>query len=434
MQDKIFQTPASHKYKDESDINRLFHLMVMNVSDSSGRKGLKILESQSDWMNAMREKGPLSKSPASLPPGYTVKKVPFGREGQKVWRVENEDGEGVGFQSEQKKLAIENALEALKGVHEHPLLKEWFPIAIRRAIMEAVNDGSEFLIWSPGHDVIERWDLKKHLDALEYVKRKNDYRVIGWKEDKVVFDEKIKHGELDKHLPKEIAERIRKGEGKIIPGKEGEEGKLLRGDDLKIGGAWAYNLYDNQTPNTISDISGKELTPVDMEYKAASGSRKYLINQDLAIRPMSADPNSKFKSYTVYDKNNGNSVKFFDSEPTREANKDLAEKWIQQHTAPYALEITPDIRSKYIQAPEKIGETEASVKRIPGPEKKVEPVKVSEKKPEPVTEGETKVRGLSAGVEAKAIEKNLVQSLGDLPEYKTISMKEQAPHKRCPKR
>jgi hypothetical protein len=40
--------------------------------------------------------------------------------------------------------------------------------------------------------------------------------------------------------------------------------------------------------------------------------------------------------------------------------------------------------------------------------------------------GETKVRGLSEGVEAKAIEDGLVQRFGDLPEYRALSMKDQA--------
>lgn len=40
--------------------------------------------------------------------------------------------------------------------------------------------------------------------------------------------------------------------------------------------------------------------------------------------------------------------------------------------------------------------------------------------------GETKTRGLSLGVEAKAIENKLVSNLGDLPEYQSVSMKDQA--------
>lgn len=40
--------------------------------------------------------------------------------------------------------------------------------------------------------------------------------------------------------------------------------------------------------------------------------------------------------------------------------------------------------------------------------------------------GETKVRGLSAGIEQSAIENKLTKSFGDLPEYQTMNIKEQA--------
>jgi len=67
----------------------------------------------------------------------------------------------------------------------------------------------------------------------------------------------------------------------------------------------------------------------------------------------------------------------------------------------------------------------------------VAPVKFIESAPKapisPVTEtapivgdGATKVRSLAQGVEAKAIEKNLTQGFGDLPEYQSVSMKDQA--------
>lgn len=45
---------------------------------------------------------------------------------------------------------------------------------------------------------------------------------------------------------------------------------------------------------------------------------------------------------------------------------------------------------------------------------------------EPTGEGETKTRGLSKGVEAKAVEAKLTKSLGELPEYRTVDMKDQA--------
>lgn len=70
-------------------------------------------------------------------------------------------------------------------------------------------------------------------------------------------------------------------------------------------------------------------------------------------------------------------------------------------------------------------------KEIPQSEKTLEqPVKIMSRttqslKPIEGT-GYTKARGLSEGVEAKAIENKLTDNFGDLPEYKTVSMADQA--------
>lgn len=45
---------------------------------------------------------------------------------------------------------------------------------------------------------------------------------------------------------------------------------------------------------------------------------------------------------------------------------------------------------------------------------------------EPIGEGETKTSKLSLNIEANAIEKGLAQKFGDLPEYKTVNLKDQA--------
>ncbi len=87
---------------------------------------------------------------------------------------------------------------------------------------------------------------------------------------------------------------------------------------------------------------------------------------------------------------------------------------------PTAKEI---LRQKIEAKKGKVGVTEElpKVEEIPTkpeiPEVELRPVEVG---------GETKTRGLSKGVEEKAIENKLTKSLGDLPEYTTVNMKEQA--------
>ena len=77
------------------------------------------------------------------------------------------------------------------------------------------------------------------------------------------------------------------------------------------------------------------------------------------------------------------------------------------------------------QTPEKQAEIAAIIKNHPTPKKFAKPESAGNLEPVE-SQGPTRTRGLSAGVEQKAIEHKLTKSLGDLPEYKQVNMKDQA--------
>lgn len=84
-----------------------------------------------------------------------------------------------------------------------------------------------------------------------------------------------------------------------------------------------------------------------------------------------------------------------------------------------------------VKAAETARQEAAVVEEKPEPAKPKQPAFPPEKAPKidvgpAVGEGEEKVRGLSLSIEAQAIEKGLVESLGDLPTYRTINLTEQA--------
>lgn len=69
----------------------------------------------------------------------------------------------------------------------------------------------------------------------------------------------------------------------------------------------------------------------------------------------------------------------------------------------------------------------AATMPLSGPKILRQPAYEGMKSPEPIKgTGEMKARGLSEGVEAKAIENKLTKGFGDLPEYKTVNMREQS--------
>jgi len=77
------------------------------------------------------------------------------------------------------------------------------------------------------------------------------------------------------------------------------------------------------------------------------------------------------------------------------------------------------------QPPFKQAEILAAIKNHPNPKKFAKPESAG-KLGAVESQGPTHTRGLSAGVEQKAIEHKLTKSLGDLPEYKQVNMKDQA--------
>lgn len=90
---------------------------------------------------------------------------------------------------------------------------------------------------------------------------------------------------------------------------------------------------------------------------------------------------------------------------------------------------TKDEKSLEVKMAEEMPAIEALKPIVEKPVKPIKPVekKVVVPKPlKPVGEGEKKVSKLAVGVEAKAISEKLVESLGELPEYRRVDMAKQA--------
>lgn len=102
---------------------------------------------------------------------------------------------------------------------------------------------------------------------------------------------------------------------------------------------------------------------------------------------------------------------------------------------PKPKKIKPELPLRYISIKELVQPSGASVRTFKSSVlQKPTTSKQLTSKPEAVRitsvkgTGTIKTRGLSLGVEANAIEKRLTTKLGELPEYETVNMKEQAQH------
>ena len=172
-------------------------------------------------------------------------------------------------------------------IPNNPLLKNWQVMSIKRALKEAVDNGSEYFSWINGEQTSVRYSLATKVDNVEWLEpAKGKGKVISirpLKSDggagssidinidptgKIIKSDKSdwKGKSLDEVLGKGLADKI----------MEKESGNLS-GDGLKFGGEWANNLYDKQVGNIVKDLTGAEIDVMDMGL-SVDGKKKGFYN------------------------------------------------------------------------------------------------------------------------------------------------------------
>ena len=203
---------------------------------------------------------------------YNGKKVTFLEEIQSDWA-----------RKLRKKVSDLANEEDYNPVPNHPLLKNWQEMSIKRALKEAVDNDAEYFAWINGAQTKARYNLSKDIENVNWDKTSGaDKQVkIKTKEGKtflVDIDDKGKIGfttagadwkgkRLDEVIGKGLADKI----------MADESGKLA-GEGLNFGGEWAEALYDRQVPNIVKDLTGAKVEMLDMGLPVGSKSEPYQIS------------------------------------------------------------------------------------------------------------------------------------------------------------
>ena len=273
--------------------NALAHLRVSDrVTD--GKKTLLVDEVQSDWHQEGREKGYKEKET------YVAKKAFQDYAGE----LENRYVEGLrdkfapaiadpqqlddyvkqvvrvsslkdmakffGEEGKYNDLYYDYNLESGKskyGVPDAPYKEDWYQLALRRAIKEAIDNGYDRIALPTGQRVAERFDLSHQIDRLDYSKDADGtYSLSGIKGgEEVVSKQGLSEKELADNVGKEVAEKMIKGEGKDPSPEDLEMAeelgfgafKSLSGLDLSVGGKGMRKYYDEVYPNYLKKFGKK---------------------------------------------------------------------------------------------------------------------------------------------------------------------------------
>ena len=246
--------------------NVVAHLRMSDRTlPQTGEKALHLEELQSDWGQAGRKEG-FKKSPEEL----AAMKADVLAKHKDYLNLNDEWNSSVKtpeFLSAYRNKIIEPQAnyqtamnkwnEASKATTpEGPYVgntAKWTELGLKRALIEAARGGQDKLVWTPGDDQADRYDLSKQVSHIDYTKHGPDeYRLgIVDKDGSGVYLPKdtYKASELPSVVGKDVADKIINGEGRA-----GGNRMTLRGLDLKVGGKGMKGYYDNIVPTALSKI------------------------------------------------------------------------------------------------------------------------------------------------------------------------------------
>lgn len=135
-----------------------------------------------------------------------------------------------------------------------PFKKTWDELALKKVLTKAVEEGKDAVSWTPGEAQAARYDLSKHYDNIQIVKRQDGtYNVFGAQKGHGnhtnPIQDHVPENKLSDIVGKELAEKAVKGQ------------EDFSGVDLKVGGEGMKTFYDkmlvDKANNLVKKMGGK---------------------------------------------------------------------------------------------------------------------------------------------------------------------------------
>jgi len=219
-----FGEQLAHRSGHWDTPNVLAHLRLSDRTDPEGKKVLHIEELQSDWGQEGRKKGFAEPGKPGVPKGPYV-------------------GSTQG----------------------------WTELGLKRALVEAARGGYDKMVWTPGQEQADRYDLSKKISHIVHLNNGDGTYYAsavthGVDGEPVHLGNYLTPEQLENHVGKDVAHKIVAGQGEDL----GRGLKKLGAHDLSVGGEGMKSYYDKVLPNTLSKITKKLDPTVRPEMKELS--------------------------------------------------------------------------------------------------------------------------------------------------------------------
>jgi hypothetical protein len=280
----ILTDPSIQPYKEEDTIHfgdlaygKHIGWLRTNVrKDAEGNDVLFLEEIQSQRAQEGREQGFADSKRTELPAGFEVYK-----DEKNGWYVFDESARRqVGLYGNTKEEAIKSALGV--GVPEAPFIKDtksWASLLLKRAIAYAQTKGIDRVAWTTGDQQNQRYRLSKAVDEIYYDAYEDGktYEITAVKDDMEIMQGsgKMDLDTIRRTYGKDIAKMIADDVGEI-----GGGARVIRGEQLDIGGAGMREFYNTIVPSVAKTIAGKDSVKV-MEIDGTGQQLGFVIPESL---------------------------------------------------------------------------------------------------------------------------------------------------------
>ena len=254
-----YHTPDAYKSSHWDEPNVMAHLRLNDRVDVDGKKMTMIEEVQSDWHQAGREKGYGTK----LKERYSFNELPDGR-------VQLLDNGQLTSTSNDMKGALREA-KAVDGydygVPDAPMKDTWYQTALRKAVKDAIDSGSDRVGIPTGGRQAERFGKGKRVVGLDIDAPEIDgmrgaqIRTDGGNYINIELDAngiitKGESGLASEFVGKKLEEMIGK-EGATKALSVGDKAAGIKLDNVVVGGKGMKKYYDDIYPKYLDKFAKK---------------------------------------------------------------------------------------------------------------------------------------------------------------------------------
>lgn len=167
--------------------------------------------------------------------------------------------------AKERDILLAKERQSVEGVPNFPFKNSWHELAMKRMLREAAEKGYDSLSWITGDETAKRYDLSKHIAEVRTYKHleSSPYSTLVAinHQGKNILEKQVADTDIENYVGKQAAEKLLEKQWTsntdLNFANHGRWVRSVSGLDLKIGGEWAINLYDQMIPQFMDKFTKK---------------------------------------------------------------------------------------------------------------------------------------------------------------------------------